>query len=300
MLSAAALLVGIVLSGSLLQACRVKTASDSGMPIPNLASGDKAIKAPASADIPPAAPRAPAVKEKEPLAAGSGPGAAGGRDAAGGAEKPRVHGPGPPGELLPWPGRIGGWPTSRRACERLAGFIRGGRRGACRVNAVGGRRRPGKGTGRATVTGARGGSLRDEGPIRISVTTEERFVGAPQLLDCTRPDGVIAAAVRNAQEAWAKYLGRSVEETVEIANGVTMTFVLVPPGKFRMGSPQGETDRVKDETLHTVILTEPFDLGKYEVTQAQYAALVTRATTEKLKGKDRDPSHFKGVDLPVD
>ena len=43
-----------------------------------------------------------------------------------------------------------------------------------------------------------------------------------------------------AQAAWAKYLGRQVEEEDEIAPGVGMKFVLVPPGKFRMGSPDGE------------------------------------------------------------
>ncbi len=111
----------------------------------------------------------------------------------------------------------------------------------------------------------------------------------PPPLDCTGSDGVSAADVRKAQEAWAKYLGRKVEETVEIVGGVTMTFVLIPPGRFRMGSPDGEEDREKDETLHTVVLTEPFDLGKNEVTQQQY---------EALTGKN--PSRFKGGDLPVE
>ena len=61
----------------------------------------------------------------------------------------------------------------------------------------------------------------------------------PSSLDCTGKDGASAADVRRAQEAWAKHLGRKVEETVEVADGVKMTFVLVPPGKFRMGSPEG-------------------------------------------------------------
>ncbi len=111
----------------------------------------------------------------------------------------------------------------------------------------------------------------------------------PPPLDCTGRVGVSAADVRRAQEAWAIYLGRKVEETVEIAPGVEMTFVLVPPGKFRMGSPADEKDRDKDEVLHTVVLTEPFDLGKYEVTQQQYQALT---------GKNL--SNFKGADLPVE
>ncbi len=120
----------------------------------------------------------------------------------------------------------------------------------------------------------------------------------PRPLDCTGEAGVSAADVRKAQEAWAKYLGREVEETVQIADGVTMTFVLIPPGKFRMGSPEGEADRSNGETLHTVVLTELFDLGKYEVTQAQYRALVSRVKSEQLK--DPDPSKFKGADLPVE
>jgi formylglycine-generating enzyme required for sulfatase activity len=80
-----------------------------------------------------------------------------------------------------------------------------------------------------------------------------------------------------------------VEETIEIAPGVKMTFVLVPPGKFRMGSPQTETARNEEETLHTVTLTEPFDLGQTEVTQAQYQALT-----------GENPSKFKGTNKPVE
>jgi formylglycine-generating enzyme required for sulfatase activity len=83
-----------------------------------------------------------------------------------------------------------------------------------------------------------------------------------------------------------------VEEDVEIASGVTMTFVLVPPGKFLMGSPpdeKGKNGRYPNETLHEVTLTEPFDLGKYEVTQAQYTALT-----------GKNPSYHKGSNRPVE
>ncbi len=140
--------------------------------------------------------------------------------------------------------------------------------------------------GLVTVT-ARAGSVRDQDRFRLNLTAAVRV--RPPPLDCTGPDGVSAADVRKAQEAWAKHLGRNVEEKVEIGNGVTMTFVLVPPGKFRMGSPEDEKDRSRDETLHTVVLTEPFDLGKTEVTQAQYEALT-----------GNNPSKFKGSDLPVE
>jgi serine/threonine protein kinase/formylglycine-generating enzyme required for sulfatase activity len=110
---------------------------------------------------------------------------------------------------------------------------------------------------------------------------------SPDLLDCLL--GVSREEVERKQKAWAAYLGRQVEEEVEIADGVKMTFVLVPPGKFRMGSPPDEEEREAVEFLHEVTLTEPFYLGKTEVTQKQYKAL----------GVD-NPSKFKGDDLPVE
>jgi formylglycine-generating enzyme required for sulfatase activity len=111
----------------------------------------------------------------------------------------------------------------------------------------------------------------------------------PVLLDCTGDKGVGAAEVRKAQEAWAKYLGRQVEEEDEVAPGVKMKFVLVPPGRFLMGSPKDEKGRDDTEVQHEVEITKPFYLGAYDVTQAQY---------EAVTGKN--PSNFKGSDLPVE
>ena len=47
-----------------------------------------------------------------------------------------------------------------------------------------------------------------------------------------------AAQARAHQEAWAKHLGMPVELT----NSIGMKFVLIPPGKFTMGSSQKEID----------------------------------------------------------
>jgi formylglycine-generating enzyme required for sulfatase activity len=111
----------------------------------------------------------------------------------------------------------------------------------------------------------------------------------PALVDCTGKEGASAGQMRVAQEAWAAYLGRQVEAEDEIAPGVKMAFVLVPPGKFLMGSQESETERSTDETLHEVVITEPFYLGQFEVTQEQYEALTRK-----------NPSHFKGPQLPVE
>lgn len=93
----------------------------------------------------------------------------------------------------------------------------------------------------------------------------------------TRPAALKApftqAEARAAQEAWSKYLGRAVEEEIDLGGGVKLVLVLIPPGTFTMGSPRGERDREDDEDTHEVQVTRPFYLGKYSVTQGQYEAV---------------------------
>ncbi len=82
------------------------------------------------------------------------------------------------------------------------------------------------------------------------------------------------------------------EFKIQLADGVTMDFVYIPPGKFTMGGdrPQKEGDILADTPKHEITLTRGFYLGKYEMTQAQYAAVM---------GKEQGSS-AKGPDHPVD
>jgi len=63
--------------------------------------------------------------------------------------------------------------------------------------------------------------------------------------------------------------------TVDLNDSVAMDMIWCPPGTFTMGSPTTEAGRGSDETEHNVSLTHGFYLGKYEVTQAQYEAVMT-------------------------
>ena len=50
-----------------------------------------------------------------------------------------------------------------------------------------------------------------------------------------------------------------------------MKLVLIPAGRFMMGSPPEATDRVGNENpRHTVEISRPFYLGVYTVTQDEY------------------------------
>jgi formylglycine-generating enzyme required for sulfatase activity len=57
-------------------------------------------------------------------------------------------------------------------------------------------------------------------------------------------------------------------------NSIGMRLVLVKPGTFLMGSPEGEEDRGEYETQHEVTITRPFYLGAFPVTQGQWKAVM--------------------------
>ncbi|HSC28517.1 MAG TPA: SUMF1/EgtB/PvdO family nonheme iron enzyme, partial [Vicinamibacterales bacterium] len=53
-----------------------------------------------------------------------------------------------------------------------------------------------------------------------------------------------------------------------------MEFVLVREGTYQMGTPPHEPDREAQEVPHSVRLSRPFYLGRYEVTQAEWTRVM--------------------------
>lgn len=51
---------------------------------------------------------------------------------------------------------------------------------------------------------------------------------------------------------------------------IEYTMVPIPGGRFSMGSPESEPDRNEDEGPQVEVIVEPFWMGKYEVTWAEY------------------------------
>jgi formylglycine-generating enzyme required for sulfatase activity len=85
--------------------------------------------------------------------------------------------------------------------------------------------------------------------------------------------------------------------TVDLNATVAMDMIWVPSGTFTMGSPTTEAGRGTDETEHNVSLTKGFYLGKYEVTQAQYEAVMRGVTGDR----NATPSNWHGnPDRPVE
>jgi len=73
-------------------------------------------------------------------------------------------------------------------------------------------------------------------------------------------------------------------------------FVRLPGGSFDMGSPASEGGATSEQPVHTVSLS-PFLIAKYEVTQAEYEAVMM---TNPPGGLSATPSSATGDDLPVE
>lgn len=91
------------------------------------------------------------------------------------------------------------------------------------------------------------------------------------------------------------WVGRSVligggAAGVSQTPSVAIEFVRIQPGTFQMGCSMGDNRcHANEKPVHTVKITKPFDLGRYEVTQAQWRAVM-----------GTDPSRFKGDARPVE
>ena len=77
----------------------------------------------------------------------------------------------------------------------------------------------------------------------------------------------------------------SKDLSLELGKGVSMKLVLIPAGKFKMGNHEtpaetikklgGEEEQVSDEyPAHEVTISKPFYMGIYELTQAQWKAVM--------------------------
>jgi formylglycine-generating enzyme required for sulfatase activity len=124
------------------------------------------------------------------------------------------------------------------------------------------------------------------------------------------------------QEAWAKYLGISVE-TID---SVGAKMILIPPGEFQMGTGSSKeetevlrkifddpnaTDAARDSWLaqerpsHRVVITKPFLIGMTEVTVGQFKKFVEASSyqTEAEKVKEMrtylNPGHPMTDDSPA-
>ncbi len=93
----------------------------------------------------------------------------------------------------------------------------------------------------------------------------------------------------------------------DLGNGVNLEMVSIPGGKFMMGTEDKEIERLvkkfdrkwfrREKSQHEVTV-QPFFMGRFEITQAQWKAIASLSKVER--DLEPDPSYFKGDKRPVE
>ena len=155
--------------------------------------------------------------------------------------------------------------------------------------------------GYATAPGqpALDGEARGNSPYAAALAEQ---LGTPGL-DVSRMHRRVRNAVREATEGGQQpWMEDSLGEDFYFRHGnpppsgswtspLGMEFKWIPAGSFVMGSPQGEEGRFAAEVQHGVRISEGFWMGKYEVTQGEWEAVM-----------GSNPSYFEscGARCPVE
>ena len=92
-----------------------------------------------------------------------------------------------------------------------------------------------------------------------------------------------------------KKTAKSSAKTKVIVNSVGMKLARIPSGNFSMGSPRSEAERYPSEFPHEVVITKPFSMGVYEVTQREFTRV-----HGKRRGAFFTKSRGGGPDHPVE
>jgi formylglycine-generating enzyme required for sulfatase activity len=87
------------------------------------------------------------------------------------------------------------------------------------------------------------------------------------------------------------YPGQSYYFIVELGGAATLEMVGIPGGSFMMGAPETEAGRHPDEGPPHRVDVSPFWMGRFEITQKQWVAVMGRFLTEP---------GFRGDELPVE
>ncbi len=122
--------------------------------------------------------------------------------------------------------------------------------------------------------------------VVMRITDVAGVAPAAEPVEERRNQKIVSAPRKTSHSLWKK-LPKNM--TVDLPGEVQMDFVLIPNGSFLMGSNTGNGD---EAPLHRVVVSKPFYMAKYEVTTAQWAAVLGKDDRfkfwESMKGEHDD------------
>jgi hypothetical protein len=104
-----------------------------------------------------------------------------------------------------------------------------------------------------------------------------------------------SAEAQRRQQQTAADLQLPVEFSIDLGGGVPLVLELIPAGTSRIGSPTTESGYEGDEALRYVTFPTPFYMTKYQVTRAQFKAVLGVYPTDQ----DNEDVTGGGDNLPA-
>jgi formylglycine-generating enzyme required for sulfatase activity len=98
-----------------------------------------------------------------------------------------------------------------------------------------------------------------------------------------------SVTVNRHGEIIKRTLGRARYYREDLGNGVNLDMVYIAGGSFLMGAPESENKNYDRERPQHQVTVPEFWMGKYQVTQAQWKAVM-----------GKNPARFKGANRPVE
>jgi formylglycine-generating enzyme required for sulfatase activity len=86
----------------------------------------------------------------------------------------------------------------------------------------------------------------------------------------------------------------------QLGQEIEIDMILVPGGKFLMGSPETEAKRYDSESPQHPVTIKSFLLGRYPVTQEQWQIVAETYKHVNIKDLNPQPSEFTGAERPVE
>ena len=136
--------------------------------------------------------------------------------------------------------------------------------------------------------------LKASAPSNLQITLTRESVGAgivnQQQSENQQSSNTYVASSSNNSSGSLSVVSGSNTISIPVKNGISIDMVKVEAGTFMMGATSEMKDPYDNEKpLHQVTLTNDYYMGKYEVTQALWQAVM-----------GSNPSKYKGDNLPVE
>lgn len=149
-------------------------------------------------------------------------------------------------------------------------------------------RKDGYATDSKTVTISEGKTTSLQGTLDEILILDENGEPVNQRTSTSKMYASLLESVKLASQISPTSYNKEI--SIPVKDGITIEMVKVEAGTFMMGAtPEMDNAWNDEKPVHQVTLTQDYYLGKYEVTQALWQAVM-----------GNNPSYFKGDNLPVE